>query len=235
MNIIAIYPGRFHPFHIGHKATYDHLVRRYGSGNVYVASSNTTAPLTSPFPFEEKRQMMIALGVPKNRIVQVKNPYKAEEITSHLDSSKTVLVFAVSDKDAARFSYHKKDGSPAYMQPMSDKVELQPFANHAYVEIAPTVPFKVQGQEVISASTIRQLYIAADQVGREGIITDLYGTFLPKIKQIFDRRLALTEAAMTILNAHRYTLFESVDPQVTKWAKIIVDEENAVAKEYRIR
>lgn len=234
MNIIAIFSGRFHPFHIGHKATYDHLARRYGAGNVFVASTNTTAPLTSPFPFEEKRQMMIALGVPKNRIVQVKSPYKADEITSHLDSSKTALVFAVSEKDATRFSFHKKDGSPAYMQPMSDKIELQPLANHAYVEIAPTVPFKVQGQEVISASAIRQLYISSDQVGREQIITDLYGSYLPKIKQIFDRRLALTEAAHVIMDAHRYSLSESARPKVGKWAKIILESEKAIEAEYRI-
>ena len=58
MNTIVIYPGRFHPFHRGHKASYDELVRQFGEGNVYIVSSDLTAPLTSPFSFADKRQMM---------------------------------------------------------------------------------------------------------------------------------------------------------------------------------
>ena len=58
MNKLVIYPGRFHPFHKGHHASYDFLSKGYGTDNVYVASSNAQAPLTSPFSFDEKKQMM---------------------------------------------------------------------------------------------------------------------------------------------------------------------------------
>ena len=35
---VAIYPGRFHPFHKGHKFVYDYLSKKYGT--VYIATSD---------------------------------------------------------------------------------------------------------------------------------------------------------------------------------------------------
>lgn len=230
MKTIAIYPGRFHPFHRGHKATYDYLVRSYGAENVFVASTNTQAPLTSPFSFEEKKQMMVALGIPANKIVQVKNPYKADEITQQFDKNDTAVVFALSEKDTARFSYTKKDGSPSYMQPFSDKIQLQPFSHHAYVEIAPTVSFAVAGQSVMSASSIRSLYIGANDDLREKIIADLYGSYIPKIKQLFDRKLALTEAVSTLMLAYKQRLFESSSQSGSRLAGILRLERQAAAE-----
>lgn len=230
MKTIAIYPGRFHPFHRGHYATYEYLVRSYGKENVFVASTNTQAPLTSPFSFEEKKQMMVALGIPANRIVQVKNPYKADEITQQFDKNDTAVVFALSEKDTARFSYTKKDGSLSYMQPFSDKIQLQPYSQHAYVEIAPTVNFSVGGQSVMSASAIRSLYIGATDELREKIIADLYGTYLPKIKQLFDRKLALVEAATTLILAHKQQLFESKSAPMTRLVGILDAEKRATAE-----
>jgi len=230
MKTIAIYPGRFHPFHRGHYATYEYLVRSYGKENVFVASTNTQAPLTSPFSFEEKKQMMVALGIPANRIVQVKNPYKADEITQQFDKNDTAVVFALSEKDTARFSYTKKDGSPSYMQPFSDKIQLQPYSQHAYVEIAPTVNFSVGGQSVMSASAIRSLYIGATDELREKIIADLYGAYLPKIKQLFDRKLALVEAANTLLLAYKQQLFESKSAPITRLVGILDAEKRATAE-----
>ena len=237
MRAIAVFSGRFHPFHRGHKASYDYLVRRYGAENVFVASTNTQAPLTSPFAFEEKKQMMIALGIPANKIVQVKNPYKADEITSQFDPNKTALVFAVSEKDAERFSYTKKDGSPSYMQPLSDKIELQPLSKHAYVELAPTVKFTVAGQEIMSATAIRQLYINGDDNTRVKIIADLYGTFIPAMKKLFDRKLGLSEAAHVVLAGWSQQLFESATASyrnLSKQVAVIREKEAAAHNEFNI-
>lgn len=227
MRTIAIFSGRFHPFHKGHRATYDYLVRRYGKDNVFVASTNTQAPLTSPFSFEEKKTMMVALGIPANKIFQVKNPYKADEITAHVDGNNTALVFAVSEKDAERFTFTKKDGSPSFMQPFSDKIELQPLTKHAYVEIAPTVNFTVAGQDVMSASAIRGLYISSPDEKRAQIISDLYGSFIPAIKKLFDRKLGLVEAAQIIVRGYQQKLFESKSVPGGKLAKILGLERRA--------
>jgi len=210
MRVVAIYPGRFHPFHRGHFASHEYLVRRFGAGNVFIVSTNTQAPLTSPFSFEDKKAMMTALGVHPNKIVQVKNPYAAQEVTSQFDPEKTAVVFAVSEKDANRFSFGtKKDGFPSYLQPMSDKIELQPLSKHGYVEIVPTVTFKVMDSEAISATKIRQMYMAADESGREQIISDLYGEFFPKIKKIFDRKLGVTESISAFIDTYRPLILES--------------------------
>ena len=31
MNYLVIYPGRFHPFHRGHRASYEYLAKKYGA------------------------------------------------------------------------------------------------------------------------------------------------------------------------------------------------------------
>ena len=51
MRTIVIYPGRFQPGHKGHKSSYDYLANKFGAENVYVATSNVTAPVTNPFSF----------------------------------------------------------------------------------------------------------------------------------------------------------------------------------------
>ena len=121
MNKVVIYPGRFHPFHKGHKSVYDTLIKRFGKQNVFISTSNKIDPPKSPFSFEEKRAMMALTGIDPSRVVQVKNPYQATEITDSYDENNTILLFAVSDKDMEedpRFSFKpKKDGGPSYFQP----------------------------------------------------------------------------------------------------------------------
>ena len=40
MKVIVIYPGRFHPFHKGHKSVYDTLIKRFGKQNVFYTYFN---------------------------------------------------------------------------------------------------------------------------------------------------------------------------------------------------
>jgi Cytidylyltransferase-like len=196
MNYLVIYPGRFHPFHLGHKASYDWLTNQFGENNVYVASSSVQDPETSPFTFADKVAMMTKLGVPSGRIVNVKNPYQAKEITSMLsdeEKANTALVFAVSAKDAERFNFTpKKDGSPAYLQPVpANKKSMKPMTKQGYVAITPTVNFRVKGADANSASQIRKLYLDGNDSDRRQIITDLYGAPDPELKDIFDERLGV--------------------------------------------
>jgi hypothetical protein len=194
MNYLVIYPGRFHPFHLGHKASYDWLTQQFGENNVYIASSSVQDPETSPFSFGDKATMMTKLGVPPGRIVNVKNPYQAKEITSMLSDEEkvnTALVFAVSAKDAERFSFApKKDGTPSYLQPVPEnKKSMKPMTKQGYVAITPTVNFRVKGVNANSASQIRKLYLDGNDNDRNQIITDLYGSPDPELKAIFDERL----------------------------------------------
>lgn len=220
MNTVVIYPGRFHPFHRGHKASYDELVKQFGADSVYVVSSDLTAPLTSPFAFADKRQMMSKLGIPSDRIVQVKNPYQAHEVTRSVpDPENTRLIFAVSEKDmqgdGARFKFGtKKDGTPSYMQPLpADLDKTQPMTKHSYVAVTPTVNFKVRGKDANSASEIRKEYIAGSSADRDSIIVDLYGEAYPEIRDLFDRKLGAVEQTQQVMKEARAqlgTLTESV-------------------------
>jgi hypothetical protein len=196
MQFLVIYPGRFHPFHLGHKASYDWLTKQFGENAVYIASSNVQDPETSPFEFDDKVKMATKLGVPPGRIVKVKNPYQATEITSALsdeEKANTVLVFAVSAKDAERFNFApKKDGSPGYLQPLpADKKGMKPMTQHGYVSITPTVNFRVQGADANSASQIRKLYTDGNDNDRNQIIVDLYGAADPELQAMFDQRLGV--------------------------------------------
>jgi hypothetical protein len=194
MNYLVIYPGRFHPFHLGHKASYDWLTRRYGENNVYIASSSVQAPGTSPFSFGDKMTMMTKLDIPPGHVVNVKNPYQAVEITSSLsdeEKANTALIFAVSAKDAERFNFApKKDGSASYLQPWPEnKKGIQPMTRHGYVVVTPTINFRVQGVDADSASKIRKLYLDGNNSDRNQIIADLYGSPDPELRAVFDQRL----------------------------------------------
>jgi cytidyltransferase-like protein len=182
MDTVVIYPGRFHPFHKGHKSVYDALVKRFGKNRVYIATSNKVDPPKSPFTFDEKRAMMALTGVDPSRVVQVKNPYQATEITDNFDPQNTIALFAVSDKDMAedpRFSFKpRKDGQPSYYQPASK--DMQGFDKHGYIVTVPTLQFNVLGKPMRSASEFRANFARADNETQKAMITDLFGQYDPK-------------------------------------------------------
>lgn len=201
MQIVVIYPGRFQPFHKGHKASYDNLVQKFG-GNVYIATSDVQAPATSPFSFADRVAMITKSGIPAGKVAKVKNPYQAQEITSQIPNPEdTALIFAVSEKDmsgeGARFKFgKKKDGSDSYMQPMpKDIKDLKPLTEHAYVYVTPTVNFKVGGADANSATEIRKAYSKGNDSDRMNIITDLYGEADKSLKDMFDKRLLPAQKA----------------------------------------
>ena len=205
MRTIVIYPGRFQPAHLGHKSSYDNLVKKFGADNVYIVTSNVTAPIKNPFSFEDKVLMWTKLGVPASRIVQVKNPYQADEIKKDIpDPEHTAVVFAVSEKDMEgdepRFKFGtKKNGDPSYMQPYPAKGKLAPLTKHAYVYTTPTTTFKVRGRDANSASAIRDMYSNGSPGDQEQIIYDLYGSDDAHIKDIFDKKLGVAQKTKDIV------------------------------------
>ena len=196
--MLVIYPGGFHPFHLGHASVFDHLAKKFDDGEVFVAATDTTTE--RPFEFTDKSFLANQSGVPKGRFVQVKSPYRSTEITQNYDPNNTVLVFAVSEKDHDRISFKpKKDGSPSYFQPYQSG-DLAPMSQHGYIYVVPKIDFKIAGETIDSASKIRKMYAAADDQQRQRIISDLYPhAKAPKrIKEILDRVLGgLTESRIT--------------------------------------
>ncbi len=194
--IIAIYPGRFHPFHKGHKSAYDALASKFGKENAFIFTSNKVELPKSPFTFDEKVVMMNAAGVDTTNVFQARSPYKAEEVLKKFpatDMSKTILVYGVSKKDMdedPRFAFTpKKNGTPSYLQRYQDNTELQTMDKVAYVTVVPTITFNVLGQPASSASELRNQFSTLDEEEQKQFITDLYGKYSPEVHEIFKQKL----------------------------------------------
>lgn len=180
--IVAVLPGRFQPWHLGHKSGYDYLVKKFGVGNVFIITSNKVDPPKSPFTFEDKLAFITATGIDPRVVVQSTQPYRAQEITAKLDPANTAIVFGVSAKDMAedpRFSFaSKKDGSPSYFQPMPANISAcETFDKHGYIMVVPTTQFKVAGKPMRSASEFRANFVNATPDIQKQMIQDMFGKY----------------------------------------------------------
>jgi cytidyltransferase-like protein len=189
---IAVLPGRFQPFHLGHKQVYDWAETKFGRGNVYILTSNKTEPGKSPWTFDEKRQMVEATGIPSEHIHMVSDPYGAREVVRVFDltpeeQANTELYYVVGQKDMdedPRFAFKaKKDGSAPYLQDGRKGDGIAPMSEHAYVVPAPTMKFKVAGLDATGATQIRAALSDPDK-DHDAILKGLYGNNINKIKAI---------------------------------------------------
>ena len=189
MRTVAIYPGRFHVFHKGHKAVYDHLLNQPGVDAVYIATADKQEPGKSPFNFADKVEMMTKMGIPASHILKVTNPYKIDEMIKllGLDPAEDRLIYGLGAKDADRFKYT----ADSALQLLSQTKKMKPVGKHAYVEVVPTVPFSVLGKVTTDASAIRKMYLDGNDSDRDQIIADLYGSVDSGLRAMFDQRLGV--------------------------------------------
>lgn len=192
LDTLVLYPGRFQPPHIGHMKAWEWLKREYG--NATIVTSDKVDPPRSPFNFQEKKLLMTHAGVPFQSIVQVRNPYLANEIVDSMDKDSFVLIFAVSEKDMAedpRFRFgRKKDGSPTYFQSYKEnKHNLQPASQHGYITTVPTFNFNVLGTPMKSATEFRAQFAQADEDTQAQMIQDLYGSYSEKIHDLMKSKI----------------------------------------------
>lgn len=183
---IGILPGRFQPGHVGHKKAWEWMNQKFG--DAYMATSDKVDPPRSPFNFAQKHKMLTHAGIPSDKVVQVKSPYRAQEIVGKF-GPETVVVFGVSEKDMnedPRFQFRpKKDGSPGYLQPYEKhKGNLQGQAKHAYVTTIPTFEFKVMGKPMMGATQLRALFPTLSHSEQAELIKDLYGSYDSDIHEI---------------------------------------------------
>ena len=171
MKKIVVLPGGFHPFHAGHLALYKSAVQNFPDADVYVAASDNQKE--RPFPFKVKEKLASIAGIPKGKFVQVKSPFKPEEITRHYDATTDSLIFVRSEKDqneSPKPGGTKKDGSPAYYQAY-DPDNLKPFAEQGYIAYLPTVEF---ADGITSATEIRNAWPTLDELGKIELIRSMY-------------------------------------------------------------
>ena len=167
-------PGGFHPFHAGHAALYNSAKRAFPDADVFVAATNDTS--SRPFPFAIKEKLAKLAGVDAGHFVQVKSPFRAEEITSRFNPQTDHLIFVRSDKDAnqpPQAGGIKKNGEPAYLQPLLGATKLESFSKHAYMAYLPTVEF---GPGMTSATEIRSAWPTLSAKHKVALVMSLYPT-----------------------------------------------------------
>jgi len=173
--VIAIYPGRFQPMGRHHYATYKALADQFGAENTFIVTSNKMGP-KSPLDFEEKKKIMVAHGVPADKIVMSRNPYQAVELTQNFDPDTTAVVFAVGGKDMrdsprfANLDGMTKKGTPAYYKTYRPGEELVGLDKHGYIAVAPHVEIDVPGFGEMSGTTLRKALKGASQEDFETIM-----------------------------------------------------------------
>jgi len=191
---VVTYVGRFHPFHSGHNAVYQHLVKKFGKENVHIGTSNKVQLPKSPFNFKEKVQIMTKMfGIPKSNIHQVKNPYRPDEILKKFDEKKTAFVTVVGEKDKGRLGM----GKGRYFQPYKGNTDL-PMKDNGYVYIVPP-----QGRG-ISGTEVRQGIGRGEESQKKAFFKKVYGKFDPKIFNLLTKKITKTESVME-------SFFESIN------------------------
>ena len=191
---VAIFAGRFQPFHAGHYSVYESLVERFGKDNVYIVSSNKTDATKSPFAFREKKQVMTRMfDVPEDKIVQVKNPYAPEEVLRKLPPD-TAYVTAVSQKDAERLGQ-----AGGYFRPYDDAPEHAPFKDEGYFIVAPEMQLSVNGKN-ISGTQLRAVMgdPKITERAKKEIFTQVYGSFDQKIFDLVAKKTKESEEALKL-------------------------------------
>jgi len=173
---IVVYSGRFQPFHKGHFATYQNLVKKFGSDSVYIGTSNVTDNKKSPFNFNEKKAIMTKMfGIPSSKIVNVKNPYAPSEILNKYDEDRTGLIVVVGEKDENRLG-------GKYFTPYKGKVE-EPYLVRGYVYASPSTANPISGTDV------RYWLSAGSEEERKKNFTKAYPKFDDQIFKLITLKL----------------------------------------------
>ena len=84
--------------------------------------------------------MTTMFGIPKSKIVQVKNPYNPQEVLKRFNKETTAFVTVVGKKDASRLThkyFQKYDGKPT-----------EGYEDRGYLYVAPMQGGAISGTEV---------------------------------------------------------------------------------------
>ena len=185
MDVVAVFSGRFQPFHRGHYKTYEHLVNRFGRNDTYIGTSDKVDPPRSPFTFRQKKKIITSLfDVPHENVVEVTNPYGPKEILDRYDPESTAYVAAVSEKDKGRLL-----GS-GYFEQYPPEGEMQGYEDGGYVYTTPMAGFTFRGDE-ISGSRVRQTFRSEDipEEEKKDFFRYIYGSFNEEVYNLMSKRL----------------------------------------------
>jgi len=191
---VVIIPGGFHPLHPGHVSLYRTVVQRMPQADVYMAATDDQSE--RPFPFAVKHQLAVIAGIPAQRFVQVRSPFRPVEITQQYDAATTALVFVRSAKDRQEQPQpggHRRDGTPSYFQPVTQR--LDSLDHHGYIAYLPTIEFRAGPQGMSSATEIRRAWPQSSPRVKAQIVADLYPN-IAKNPQLIHRVVGIFDHVM---------------------------------------
>ena len=189
MKKLVIIPGGFHPFHAGHADLYQQAKEAFPSADVYVAATDDRSE--RPFPFAIKKKLAQLAGIPPHRFIQVKSPFKPDEITSHYPDNDTQLIFVKSEKNAkggpdpeGPFPAERDENGNLPLvtrgankgQPVSDRLQYykrngaDPMSKHIYLKYLPVHEFN----GMTSGSEIRAKWLTYDDATKSQLINLMY-------------------------------------------------------------
>lgn len=227
--IVAIYPGRFQPMGLHHKAAYDWLAKQFGEKNTYVVTSDKTDPQKSPFNFAEKKKIINKHGI-KN-VVKVVNPYNPQELLKKFDPNTTTIVYMIGEKDAGRLKSYKRLMKYNKTTQMPYKDINNPYAYYVY---APHVSYNIPSFGEMSGTNIRKAL-----GDREAKLSDLKSRF-KSVMGWFD--VEIFNMVIGKMNSNRGDLKEEkLIESVGEWSQSLKNMSRAhaqqflsmVSKEYR--
>lgn len=202
--VIAIYPGRFQPFGKHHAAAFKFLQQKFGPTDTFIATSDVVKPPKSPLNFQEKKEIIDQYGF-GDKLIQVKNPYKAEEITYKYDPKTTAIVFMVGDKDMKedpRFAMKtKKDGTEGYFKPYKgNENNLKGYDKHGYLVVAPHQSYDIPGVGEMSGTNIR-VALTADVSPEKykEMFRSIFGWYNEKIAKMLKQKFSQAAVTETVL------------------------------------
>lgn len=190
--LVVLYPGRFQPFHLGHRDVFASLQGKFGRDHVWISTSNKVEQPKSPFNFTDKSILMHAAGIPSDRIIESSNPYK---IPPQFDPAKIIFIVAVGapDKERLKPDTYKKDGNPSYFKSFTNIKECETGDKHGYVVIANerNKSIKVGGTtfDVSHGTETRAVWnqIRNDPAKRNEFLMQMYGRNDPEIGRVLDK------------------------------------------------
>lgn len=190
--LVVLYPGRFQPFHLGHRDVFASLQSKFGRDAVYIATSNKTELPKSPFNFSDKTIFMNAAGVPTDRILEVTSPYK---LPAQFTPDNTIFIVAVGAPDADRLKPDslKKDGTAGYYKTFKSIAECETADKHGYVIIAAErhKDITINGQQVdVSHGTQSRAAwnsVRNDPKARGEFLVQMFGRNDPEVGRVLDK------------------------------------------------
>jgi hypothetical protein len=226
MKKLVIMPGGFHPWHAGHTSLYQSASDVFKSADVFVAATTDTS--TRPFPFKLKKMLAQAAGVPAHRFIQVKSPFRSEEITQAYDPENTILIFVRSAKDMTTQPQPggvKKNGEPSYLQPYK-RTGLQPMSQHAYIAYLPVAQF---GPGMTSATEIRAKWPEMDEEAKLALIKSIYpqaqnDRAAGKLVEILDSVLGASikeDLAQRVIQMDERNLVANLSTELSKFVALL--------------